>query len=152
MKKAVTLFACAFVLAILTVAVFADTPVHTYRNGTVWVVGCIRIKPGHDIEYKTHLATEWRSVEEEEKKQGIILSYRVFVTDDTYGANEWNVLLMKEYKDVATLEASREKQEEIELKLLGGEEQYRKGYDKRELGREIVSQKLVRELVFESSK
>ena len=152
MKNSIALFVCAYVLGILTISVFAETPPRPYRSGTVWVVASIRIKPGHEMEYKEHLATKWKAIQEDQKKQGLILSYRVFVSDATYGANDWNVLLMKEYKNLAAFEASEHTREEIELKQFGGEKKYREGYDDRESGREILDQKVTRELVLESSK
>lgn len=48
-----------------------------YRNGTVWTVAFIRIKPGIDVAYMNYLASSWKAEQEAQKKEGNIISYKV---------------------------------------------------------------------------
>ena len=142
---------CALLLTLASVSALADTPARPYKYGSVWVVASIRMKPGMEVAYKNHIATEWKAAQEEQKKAGIILSYRAFVSDETYSASSWNILLMKEYKDLATLEATRSKLDELDVKLAGGQQEFEKGYRDREAIREILDQKITQEVIFQPS-
>ena len=48
-----------------------------YAEGTVWDITFVRTKPGMDNEYLRNLAAEWQKQNDELKKQGLILSYKI---------------------------------------------------------------------------
>jgi hypothetical protein len=56
---------------------------------------------------------------------------------------------MSEYKDLATYEASYQKAEDVAQKLLGGDEKIRQGYKERLDIREVLGERLAREIVLE---
>jgi len=63
-------------LVIVGVSVYAQVN-RPYRNGSVWNVSFIRIKPGMDTAYMNYIAGQWKAEQEAQKKDGNILSYKV---------------------------------------------------------------------------
>src|SRR5688500_573871 len=91
---------------VLTSSVVAFAQVsRPYRNGTVWDVGFIRMKPGMESAYLNYIATDWKRNQEELKKAGLIVSYKVLTTEP-HNPGDFNIMLMTEYKDLATMEAN----------------------------------------------
>ena len=92
-------------VGVLATGLFVHAQVtRPYRNGFVWQISIIRMKPGMETAYLNYVATDWKRVQESAKKEGLILSYRVLTTEG-HGPTDWNMLLMTESKDLATLEA-----------------------------------------------
>ena len=120
-----------------------------YRNGSVWQISFIRMKPGMDTAYLTYIATDWKRVQEGAKKDGLILSYRVLTTEG-HGPTDFNILLMTEYKDPATLEASEQKNDAYFQKAVGDDQKQIAGYKERLEIREVLGTRLAREIVLES--
>jgi hypothetical protein len=58
-------------------------------------------------------------------------------------------MLMTEYKDLATMEASQNKADEVYQKVTGDDEKQRRGYRERQEIREIMGSRLAREIVLE---
>jgi hypothetical protein len=119
-----------------------------YHDGSVWEISLIRMKPGMESAYLTYLTTDWKKEQEAMKKAGLSLSYRV-ITSDSHGPNDWNVMLMTEFKDLATMEANQQKGEALAQQLMGGDEKMRQGYKDRLDIREILADRLAREIVLE---
>jgi hypothetical protein len=119
-----------------------------YRNGSVWDVEFIRMKPGMESAYLTYLSGDWKREQEALKSAGLVLSYKVLSTEG-HSASDWNLLLMTEFKDLASMEANEQKAEAIALKLGGGDEKERQGYKDRTEIREIMGSRLAREVVLE---
>ena len=137
------------VALMLTVGVFALAQVNRpYRNGSVWDIGFIRMKPGMESAYLHYVATDWKKHQEELKKEGQILSYKVLTTE-SHGANDWNIMLLTEYKDMATLEANEAKQDALYQRVIGDDEKQRQGYRERLEIREVMGGRLAREVVLE---
>jgi hypothetical protein len=61
---------------------------------------------------------------EEEKKQGLIMDYKVLIGDSS-NREDFNILLMVEYKNMAAFDGLREKTEPIMAKVLGGQDAQR---------------------------
>jgi hypothetical protein len=87
-----------------------------YKEGTAWVVTFIKHKAGQDIFYLNALADVWRKQQEALKKEGVILSYKVLQTNATR-LEDYNVMLLVEYKDIKSLEANADKQAVILQKI-----------------------------------
>ena len=137
------------VALVLTAGVAALAQVNRpYRNGSVWDVGFIRMKPGMESAYLNYVATDWKKHQEELKKDGQILSYKVLTTE-SHGANDWNIMLLTEYKDMATLEANEAKQDALYQRVIGNDEKQRQGYRERLEIREVMGGRLAREIVLE---
>src|SRR4030095_13993134 len=97
------------VLLMLIVGISVYSQVNRpYRNASVWNIAFIRIKPGMDTAYMNYLAGPWKANQEAAKKEGLILSYKVISTEG-HTPGDWNVMLMTEYKDLASMEANEDK-------------------------------------------
>ena len=134
-------------LLLLGISVYAQVS-RPYRNGSVWDIGFIRMKPGMETSYLNYIATEWKRNQEEMKKAGLILSYKVLTTE-SHGANDWNIMLMTEYKDMATMEANEAKQDALAQQVIGNDEKQRQGYRERLEIREVMGGRLAREIILE---
>jgi hypothetical protein len=119
-----------------------------YRNGSVWSVAFIRMKPGMDTAYLNYLAGPWKANQEAMKKEGLILSYKVLSVEG-HTPTEWNLMLMTEYKDLATLEAGEDKADALAQRTVGNDEKQMQGYKERLEIREVVGNRLAREIVLE---
>ena len=137
----------SLVLAVLVVAVTAYAQVkRPYHNGSVWNIAFIRMKPGMETAYLNYLAGPWKTNQEAMKKDGVILSYKV-ITTEGHGTGDWNVMLMTEYKNLATMEANEDKADAIAQQVVGDDEKQRQGYRDRLEIREVVADRLAREIV-----
>ena len=83
---------------------------------------------------------------EEEKKQGVIMDYKVLIGDAS-DRNDFNILLMVEYKNMAAFDGLREKTEPILAKVMGGQDAQRQLAVKRLDVREILGTKTMREVI-----
>ena len=119
-----------------------------YRDGTVWNVTFVRMKPGMDTAYLNYLASDWKRNQEAAKKEGLIVSYKVLSTE-AHSPDDWNLILMTEVKDLATLEANQDKADALSQKLVGDDQKQMQGYKDRSEIREITGIRLAREIVLE---
>jgi len=119
-----------------------------YHEGPVWEVALIRVKAGMEDRYARYLATDWKREQEALKKAGYILDYRVLVTEP-HGPQDYNVVLMTQYKDLATMEANADKARETVLQLFGGQQKVESGFQDRASYREVMGSRLAREIILE---
>ena len=142
----------SLVLAVLIagVSVFAQVN-RPYRNGSVWDIAYIRMKPGMETAYLNYLAGPWKANQEAAKKEGLIVSYKVIGVEG-HGPGEWNIMLMTEYKDLATMEANEDKGDALAQKMVGNDEKQMQGYRDRSEIREVMGNRLGREIVLEPKK
>lgn len=131
----------------LSVVVFAQVN-RPYHNGSVWNVAFIRIKPGMDTAYLNYIATEWKKQQDALKKDGLILSYKVLTTE-AHGAGDFNIMLMTEYKNLATMEANEDKADNLAQQVIGNDQKQMQGYKDRLEIREVLQDRLAREIVLE---
>jgi hypothetical protein len=137
----------ALMVLIVGVSVFAQVN-RPYHNGSVWTIAFIRMKPGMETAYLDYLAGPWKANQEAAKKEGLILSYKV-ITTEGHNPNDWNVMLMTEYKDLATMEANEDKGDVLAQKVVGPDEKQRQGYKDRLEIREVMGDRLAREVRLE---
>lgn len=116
-----------------------------YTEGTVWQITMIHVKPGMDDDYLKGLAKNLKTSLEEEKKQGLIVSYKVLLGDAST-PGDYNIMNMVEFKNMAALDNRREKTDPIAAKIIGNEDQMRQGAMKRAELREIIGSKTMREI------
>jgi hypothetical protein len=137
------------IVLVLTLSVVALAQVkRPYRNGTVWSIGFIRMKPGMETAYLNYIAGDWKREQEALKKDGQIISYKILQTE-AHGSNDWNLMLLSEYKDLATYEANLEKTDALLQTVIGNDEKQRQGYRERLEIREVLADRLAREIVLE---
>jgi len=120
----------------------SDAP---YTEGSVWNVTMVKTKPGMDDQYLKGLAKTFKGNLDEAKKQKLILSYKILI-GSAATPNDFNILLMVESKDMAALDNGREKFDPIAKKIEGSVEEQEKTMVKRLDIREIVGDKLMREI------
>ncbi len=137
----------AALLLLLGISVFAQVT-RPVRNGSVWEVNFIRIKPGMGSAYMKYLATDWKKEQEALKAEGLILSYKVLETEG-HTPGDWNLMLMTEFKDLASLEANEAKADAVTQRVIGNDEKMMQGYKDRAEIREVLGSRLAREIILE---
>jgi len=150
MRKQHLLGICLGLCLLLGVSLYAqmERPTH---NGTVWQLSFIHVKPGMDSAYNKYLASDWKKEQEALKSAGVILSYKVIGTE-AHSPNDWDLMLMVEFKDLATLEANQDKADALVQKMFGGDEKVMQGYKERSDIREVLGTRLAREVILEPKK
>lgn len=124
-------------------------PVRPFHDGPVWDIAFIKAKPGVGLKYMEYLATEWKTEHEALKKAGLIVNYMVIATE-AHSPTDFDLMLMTEYKDLATMEANQEKEEAVVNQALNSNDQKMiAGYQERANWREIVGNRLAREIILE---
>lgn len=119
-----------------------------FHDGSVWDISFIRVKPGMDVAYMNYLATDWKRNMEASKKAGLILSYKVIATE-AHGPTDFNLMLMTEYKDLATMEANQDKGDALAQQVVGDDKTQMEGYKQRLEIREMIADRLSREIILE---
>lgn len=118
-----------------------------YREGTVWSVSFIKVKPGMLDAYLRDLATARNKVMDEAKKQGLIVSEKT-LSGDAAGRDDWDLMLMVEYKNWAALDGLQDKFDAVALKMVGSEEKRMQLGIKRNDLREVLGGKTLQEIIF----
>ena len=116
-----------------------------YTEGSVWQITMVHVKPGMTDDYLKGLAKSLKASLEEEKKQGLILSYKVLLGEAS-APGDFDIMNMVEYKNMAALDNRREKTDPIVAKTIGNEDQRRDAAMKRAELREIMGNKIMREI------
>ena len=116
-------------LSIVGLSVYAQVK-RPFHDGTVWDLAFIKMKPGMETAYLNYIAGPWKAEQEAQKKEGNILSYKV-LSVEAHTPGEWNLMLMTEYKNLATMEANQEKSEAVTQKVSGNDEKQVQGYKER---------------------
>jgi hypothetical protein len=120
--------------------------VHKYFSpGTVWTVTMIQMAPGMDQMYLQYLDTSFKKSEDAQVKAGFQKSYKILRTLDDSGT--WNLLILREYTSLASVEANVEKADALLQQSDGTDEAQMKGYQDRSKYREVVGTKYARELI-----
>lgn len=139
----------SLVALVLSLSVVAFAQVNRpYRNGSVWAIGFIRMKPGMETAYLNYVSGDWKREQEALKKDGQVISYKILQTE-AHGSTDWNLMLMTEYKDMATYEKNLEKADALLQTVIGDDEKQRQSYRQRLEIREVLADRLAREIVLE---
>jgi hypothetical protein len=118
-----------------------------YKEGTVWGVSFIKVKPGMFDVYMRDLASQRKKLMEEAKKQGLIVSERMLV-GSAASRDDWDLMLMVEYKNWAAFDGLSEKFDALALRIVGSEEKQLQTMVKRTEVREIIGEKTLQEITF----
>jgi hypothetical protein len=140
MKK---LFGLAAFLLLLTPALLAQ---EHYTEGPVWRIQLIRVKPTHMDAYLTSLRQSTKPVIEEEKRQGMIMDYKVFLKETKNNPEDWDICVAVEYKNYAAMDGLAAKGEAVRDKIMGGKQAAQQLGEKRAEIREIISSELLQEI------
>ena len=116
-----------------------------FSPGTVWTVTMIKMASGMDQSYLQYLDGQFKKAEEAQIKAGFQKSYKILRTMDDGGA--WNLLILREYTSLASIEANAEKADAVLQQTNGSDQAQMKGYEDRSKYREVVGTKYARELI-----
>jgi hypothetical protein len=145
-----TILFASLLLPVLSTA--QSAPVRPYHDGTVWDITFVKVKPGVGLKYMYFLADEWKREQEALKKANLILNYKVIETEG-HSTGDWDLMLMTEFKDLASMEANADKMEAVSMQALSSDDKKMiEGYKDRAEWREIVGNRLAREIVLEPKK
>ena len=138
------LFGLLFTLVIVTLPALAQ---EHYTEGPVWRVQLIRVKPTKMDAYLTSLRQSTKPLIEEQKKQGAITDYKIFLKQTKTNPDDWDICVAIQYKNWAALDGLTAKGEAVRDKILGGKAQGQELTDKRAEIREIISSELLQEII-----
>jgi hypothetical protein len=140
MKK---LYGLVVLLLLLAPAVLAQ---EHYTEGPVWRVQLIRVKPTHMDEYLTSLRQNTKPLIDEEKREGMIVDYKIFLKETKHDPNDWDICVAIEYKNYAAMDGLAAKGEAVRDKILGGKQPAQQLSEKRQEIREIISSEILEEV------
>ena len=116
-----------------------------YTEGPVWVLTMVKTKSGLGDDYIKQITGTVKPVYDEEKKQKIILDYKI-LNGEASGPQDFNILILVEYPNWASFDSLRDKMDPIVEKVMGTEDQRRATAVKRLDIREILGTKTMREI------
>jgi hypothetical protein len=116
-----------------------------YNEGPVWTVTMIKTKTGLADEYIKQITGTVKPVYDEEKKQKIILDYKI-LNGEASDPHDFNILILVEYPNMAAFDSLRDKMDPVIAKVMGSEEQRLQLAVKRLDVREILGTKTMREI------
>lgn len=137
---------CRLVVFLLLLAPAVLAQEH-YTEGPVWRVQLIRVKPTQFDAYLTSLRQSTKPLIEEQKRQGLIMDYKVFLKETKNSPEDWDICVAVEYKNHAAMDGLAAKGEAIRDKILGGKAQGQQLTEKRAEIREIISSELLQEIL-----
>ena len=117
-----------------------------YTEGPVWRVSLIRVKPTHMDEYLATLQKSSKPFFDEEKRQGTIMDYKIFLKETKANPDDWDICVAIEYKNHAAMDGLAAKGEEVRDKILGGKAPAQQLAEKRQEIRETVTSDLLQEI------
>ena len=119
----------------------------TYKSGSAWDVSFIKVKPNMAVDYLNSLKATWKAMQDEAIKQGIIVSYKI-MDGRASSPEDWDIMLMIEYKNLAAMEGNDEKLDAIRKSILGGDDAMKTINASRVNMRDIYGGKTVREVIY----
>jgi hypothetical protein len=139
-----TIYRLAAFLLLLAPAVLAQ---EHYTEGPVWRVSLIRVKPTQMDAYLTSLRQSSKPILEEQKKNGTIMDYKLFLKETKNNPEDWDICLAVEYKNHAAMDGLAAKGEMARDKILGGKQPAQQLSEKRAEIREVISSELLQEII-----
>ena len=116
-----------------------------YTEGGVWQITMVKTKPGMSDDYLKALARIFKATNDEQKRQGIITDYKILIGDSST-PQDYDILLMIQYPNMAALDGLRDKTDPIAGKMIGNDDQQRQMAVKRLEIRDIMGDKTMREV------
>ena len=141
MKKLLLILTCPL---LFVVTGFAQ---EHFTEGPVWRVTLVKVKPAQMDAYLTSLRQASKPLLDEQKRQGLIVDYKVFLKETQEGPQDWDLALAVEYKNYAAMDGLTAKNEAVRDKIMGGKQQAQQVAEKRTEIREVVSSELLQEIM-----
>jgi len=144
MKKVLIL---SLFLAVMVMGTRVSAQDKVYKDGSAWQVSFIKTEANMTDVYLNSLKDTWQKMHQEALKQGLILSSKILASAAA-NPDDFDIMLMVEYKNLAAMESSDEKWEAISKTVIGGEDMMKKINEGRVNIRSIYGEKLFREVVY----
>jgi hypothetical protein len=123
----------------------SDAP---YVEGPVWEISMIKAKYGLEDDYFKNVRATLKPPLDEAKKQKIILDYKILF-GEIANPQDYNVLLLVEFRNMAAFDGLRDKLGPIFAKAAGSAEHQTQIQVKRLDVREVMGEKVMREIMFQ---
>jgi len=117
-----------------------------YTEGSVWYITMVRVKAGMLDVYLRDVLPLRKKIDEEAKKQGLILSDHI-LSGSASGRDDFDVMFLTEYKNWAAFDGISAKYDAIESKIIGPQDKQVQLMTKRSEVREIIGEKPMQELL-----
>lgn len=147
MKTKTNFIFLSLAVLMLASATLLNAQSKDYKDGTVWNVTMVKTKPGMGDEYLKSLKSTLRLMYDEAVKQGLVLSYKV-MQGSSANREDWDTMILLEYKNMAAMEGHDAQWDAIRDKVLGGQDQEKTLMKNRLEYREIMGEKMMREVIF----
>jgi hypothetical protein len=136
-----------FLIGLLVVFTFQAMAQEHYTEGPVWRVTLIKVKPAQMDAYLSSLRQNTKPLFDEQKRQGIIVDYKVMLKETQSSPQDWDIAVAVQYKNHAAMDGLAAKGESIRDKVLGGKQKEQQVAQQRVEIREIVSSELLQEVI-----
>jgi hypothetical protein len=136
-----------FLIGLLVVFTFQAIAQEHYTEGPVWRVTLIKVKPAQMDAYLSSLRQNTKPLFDEQKRQGIIVDYKVMLKETQSSPQDWDIAVAVQYKNHAAMDGLAAKGESIRDKVLGGKQKEQQVAQQRVEIREIVSSELLQEVI-----
>ena len=117
-----------------------------YTEGSVWFLSMIKVRPGMGDVYLNEVLPQRKKINEEAKKQGLVLSSHI-LSGLTANAGDFDILFLDEYKNWAAFDGINAKYDAIAAQAIGTQEKQVQMMVKRADVRDIVGEKAMQELL-----
>jgi hypothetical protein len=117
-----------------------------YTEGHVWTITMVKVKYGMRDAYLNEVLPLRKKVEEEARKEGLLLSSHTLVGDPA-NRGDFDVLFLQELKNWATLDGLAAKMDAIEEKIVGPQDKQTQILTKRVEVREVLGEKMMQEFI-----
>jgi len=135
-----------FLLAVaVTLCSAVSAQEKSYKEGSVWQVGFIKVGANMSVDYLNSLKSNWKATQDEAVKEGLILSYKI-LEGTASNPDDWDIMLMTEFRNLSAMEGSDDKWDAISKKVIGGQDAMKKLNESRVNVRTIYGGKLLREI------
>jgi hypothetical protein len=137
----------AAILAVVATSMcsFASAEERPYKDGSVWTMTMIRTADGMSDVYLESLGQSYKPVMDEAQKQGLVLSWKI-IEANAVGPDDWNILLLTEYRNWAAFDGLDDKFLPILRKTLSRDAE-RSLMEERITVRRFVGDKVGQELI-----
>src|ERR1700737_243675 len=116
-----------------------------YNEGPVWALTMVKTKTGLSDEYLKQITGTVKPVYDEEKKQKVILDYKI-LQGQAASPHDFDILILVEYPNWGAFDHLRDKMDPVVSKVMGSQDQQRELVVKRLDIREILGTKTMQEI------
>lgn len=116
-----------------------------YVEGPVWELQMIKAKYGLEDDYFNNLRATLKSGLDEAKKEKVILDYKILF-GEAASPQDYNVMILLEFQNMAAFDNLRDRFDPILIKAAGSAEKQTQVQIKRLDVRELLGEKVMREI------